>query len=81
VTIGQASILDDITIAERRVSQTGDSYARARQVPAVVQLHSYAGLANGFGMMYYARRGYTEASISGSVYLVSARSVVVLVSK
>ncbi len=37
----------------------GDSYARARQVPAVVQLHSYAGLANGFGMMYYARRGYT----------------------
>ena len=37
----------------------GDSYARARQVPAVVQLHSYAGLANGLGMMYYARRGYT----------------------
>jgi hypothetical protein len=51
------------------------------KVPAVVQLHSYAGLANGFGMIYYARRGYTEASISGSVYLVSARSVVVLVSK
>jgi benzoylformate decarboxylase len=24
-----------------------------------VQLHSYAGLANGLGMMYYARRGYT----------------------
>jgi benzoylformate decarboxylase len=37
----------------------GDSYARSRQVPAVVQLHSYAGLANGLGMMYYARRGYT----------------------
>jgi benzoylformate decarboxylase len=36
-----------------------DSYARARQRPAVVQLHSYAGLANGLGMMYYARRGYT----------------------
>mgnify|MGYP000891958452 CR=1 FL=1 len=26
---------------------------------ALVQLHSYAGLANGLGMMYYARRGYT----------------------
>ena len=25
----------------------------------MVQLHSYAGLANGLGMMYYARRGYT----------------------
>jgi thiamine pyrophosphate-dependent acetolactate synthase large subunit-like protein len=36
-----------------------DSYARALQRPAVVQLHSYAGLANGLGMMYYARRGYT----------------------
>jgi benzoylformate decarboxylase len=34
-----------------------DSYARALQRPAVVQLHSYAGLANGLGMMYYARRG------------------------
>src|SRR4051794_18415607 len=36
-----------------------DSYARALQRPALVQLHSYAGLANGLGMMYYARRGYT----------------------
>ena len=49
----------------------GDAYARASpptfidgdlvpwRRPAVVQLHSYAGLANGLGMMYYARRGYT----------------------
>jgi benzoylformate decarboxylase len=29
----------------------------------VVQLHSYAGLANGLGMMYYARRGYTPMVI------------------
>ena len=36
-----------------------DGYARARRAPAVVQLHSYPGLANGLGMMYYARRGYT----------------------
>jgi benzoylformate decarboxylase len=41
----------------------GDSYARARQRPALVQLHSYAGLANGLGMMYYARRGYTPMVI------------------
>jgi len=33
--------------------------ARAWKRPAVVQLHSYAGLANGLGMMYCARRGYT----------------------
>jgi benzoylformate decarboxylase len=49
----------------------GDAYARAAlplklandrfawRRPAIVQLHSYAGLANGLGMMYYARRGYT----------------------
>jgi len=48
-----------------------DAYARAASPiklhndqfpwrrPAMVQLHSYAGLANGLGMMYYARRGYT----------------------
>jgi benzoylformate decarboxylase len=36
-----------------------DGYARAARRPAIVQLHSYAGLANGLGMMYYARRGYT----------------------
>src|SRR5690606_8622201 len=35
----------------------GDAFAWRR--PALVQLHSYAGLANGLGMMYYARRGYT----------------------
>lgn len=27
-----------------------DAYARATRRPAVVQLHSYAGLANGLGM-------------------------------
>lgn len=48
-----------------------DAYARATpprpdgdggmawRRPVLVQLHSYAGLANGLGMMYYARRGYT----------------------
>lgn len=37
----------------------GDSFARALRRPAVVQLHSYAGLANGLGMMKYAHRGGT----------------------
>ncbi len=36
-----------------------DAYARAHRSTAVVQLHSYAGLGNGVGMMYYAKRGYT----------------------
>lgn len=36
-----------------------DAYSRASGKPAVAQLHSYAGLANGLGMMYYAKRGYT----------------------
>lgn len=44
---------------EGSVVAMADAYARARQTPAIVQLHSYAGLANGLGMMYYARRGYT----------------------
>ncbi len=36
-----------------------DAYARATRRPAIVQLHSYAGLANGLGMMKFAHRGYT----------------------
>ena len=60
-----------LALHEGTVVGMADAYARAtpaRQLatdrvawrrPAVVQLHSYAGLANGLGMMYYARRGYT----------------------
>ncbi len=44
---------------EGSVVGMADAYARCRQKPVVVQLHSYAGLANGLGMMYYAKRGYT----------------------
>ena len=40
-----------------------DGYARATGKPAVVQLHSYAGLANGLGMMKYAHRGGTPLVI------------------
>jgi benzoylformate decarboxylase len=44
---------------EGAVVAMADSYARYRQKPVAVQLHSYAGLANGLGMLYYAKRGYT----------------------
>jgi thiamine pyrophosphate-dependent acetolactate synthase large subunit-like protein len=44
---------------EGSVVGMADAFARYRQKPVVVQLHSYAGLANGLGMMYYAKRGYT----------------------
>jgi benzoylformate decarboxylase len=60
-----------MALQEGAVVAMADAYARARppvachgearawRRPAIVQLHSYAGLANGLGMMYYARRGYT----------------------
>jgi benzoylformate decarboxylase len=60
-----------LALQEGTVVGMADAYARATPArrlatdrvawrrPAIVQLHSYAGLANGLGMMYYARRGYT----------------------
>lgn len=54
-----ASIKYYLALQEGVAVAMGDSYARTTQKPALVQLHSYAGLANGLGMMYYARRGYT----------------------
>jgi thiamine pyrophosphate-dependent acetolactate synthase large subunit-like protein len=48
-----------LAMQEGSVVAMADGYARAARRPAVVQLHSYAGLANGLGMIYYARRGYT----------------------
>lgn len=60
-----------LALQEGTVVGMADAYARAAPAlqvdgdpvawrrPAIVQLHSYAGLANGLGMMYYARRGYT----------------------
>jgi thiamine pyrophosphate-dependent acetolactate synthase large subunit-like protein len=47
-----------MALNEGSVVAMGDAYARAKQKPAIVQLHSYAGLANGLGMMKYAHRGY-----------------------
>ncbi len=54
-----ASIKYYLALQEGVAVAMADSYARATQKPALVQLHSYAGLANGLGMMYYAKRGYT----------------------
>ncbi|RAI45914.1 thiamine pyrophosphate-binding protein [Rhodoplanes roseus] len=51
------AIADAYARAAPAVQRPGDT--RPWRRPALVQLHSYAGLANGLGMMYYARRGYT----------------------
>lgn len=51
------AIADAYARAAPAVQRDGDP--RPWRRPALVQLHSYAGLANGLGMMYYARRGYT----------------------
>lgn len=40
-----------------------DGYARARGLPAVVQLHSGVGLGNGIGMLYQAYRGHSPLII------------------
>jgi benzoylformate decarboxylase len=60
-----------LALQEGSVVGMADAYARAMPAvqlpgdpapwrrPVLVQLHSYAGLANGLGMMYLARRGYT----------------------
>jgi len=60
-----------LALQEGSVVGMADAYARATPAvqlpgdpapwrrPVLVQLHSYAGLANGLGMMYLARRGYT----------------------
>ncbi|SEJ25013.1 benzoylformate decarboxylase [Sphingobium sp. AP50] len=53
VAVGMA---DAYARAAPAVEREGDLHAWRR--PALVQLHSYAGLANGLGMMQYARRGY-----------------------
>ncbi|MEZ5785367.1 MAG: thiamine pyrophosphate-binding protein [Xanthobacteraceae bacterium] len=51
------AIADAYARATPAVARNGDAFPWRR--PALVQLHSYPGLANGLGMMYYARRGYT----------------------
>jgi thiamine pyrophosphate-dependent acetolactate synthase large subunit-like protein len=48
-----------LALQEGSAVAMADSYARALQRPGAVQLHSYAGLANGLGMMKYAHRGGT----------------------
>jgi benzoylformate decarboxylase len=48
-----------LALQEGTAVAMADGYARATGRPAVVQLHSYAGLANGLGMMKYAHRGGT----------------------
>lgn len=46
-----------LTLHESVAVGMADGYARARQRPAAVQLHSSVGLGNGIGMLYQAKRG------------------------
>ncbi len=48
-----------LTLQETIAVAIGDGYARARNRPAVVQLHSGVGLGNAIGMLYQAKRGGT----------------------
>src|SRR5271166_6400560 len=52
-----------LALQEGTAVAMADAYARATRKPAVVQLHSYAGLANGLGMIRYAHRGGTPLVI------------------
>lgn len=47
-----------LTLQETIAVAIADGYARARQKPALVQLHSGVGLGNGIGMLYQAMRGH-----------------------
>jgi len=46
-----------LTLQETIAVAMADGYARARNKPALVQLHSSVGTGNGIGMMYQALRG------------------------
>lgn len=48
-----------MALQEQSAVAMGDAYSRVTKKPTVVQLHSYAGLANGLGMIYDAKRGYS----------------------
>ncbi|MEO5356767.1 MAG: thiamine pyrophosphate-binding protein [Nitrospirae bacterium YQR-1] len=51
------------TLQETIAVAIADGYARKRQKPAVVQLHSGVGLGNGVGMIYQAMRGHSPLVI------------------
>ena len=47
------------TLQEGVAVGAADGYARATHRPAVIQLHSGVGLANGISLMYQAKRGHS----------------------
>ena len=48
-----------MALQEQSAVAMADAYSRAVKKTTIVQLHSYAGLANGLGMIYAAKRGYS----------------------
>ena len=54
-----------LTLQESVAVLTADAYARARQRPALVQLHSTPGVGNGIGALYQAMRGHSPLVVIG----------------
>jgi benzoylformate decarboxylase len=54
-----------LTLQESIALMLGDGYARAKQKPALVQIHSTPGLGNTIGAMYQAMRGHAPLVVIG----------------
>lgn len=54
-----------LTLQESVAVLIADGYARARQKPALVQLHSSPGIGNGVGALYQAKRGHSPLVVIG----------------
>lgn len=54
-----------LTLQESVAVLMADGYARARQKPALVQLHSSPGIGNGVGALYQAKRGHSPLVVIG----------------
>lgn len=54
-----------LTLQESIAVMIGDGYARVKQKPALVQLHSSPGIGNGVGALYQAKRGHSPLVVIG----------------
>ncbi|KAB8144952.1 thiamine pyrophosphate-binding protein [Chloroflexia bacterium SDU3-3] len=54
-----------LTLQETVAVMIADGYARARQRPALVQIHSSPGLGNAIGALYQAKRGHAPLVVIG----------------
>lgn len=54
-----------LTLQESVAVLCADGYARSRQKPTLVQLHSSPGIGNGVGALYQAKRGHAPLVVIG----------------